>query len=163
MFSMMKHSCGKFHINKVLFGADTVLWVYRHWLLSLSETKGGQTVRAKGLRVYLTVNSSVFARWVYICDMIQYMQFIVSCTHTNAQVFTVKTEVTWGLWPKSSRCCHTRHRKPRVACCPTYECRCLQAINKHIQYGCSSLKGTTEDPSHVGVTMSQMLLSLNPL
>ncbi len=89
----MQQLCGKFHIYKVLFGAAIVLRLCRHWFLPLSVTKGDQTVRGKLLRVYLYVNLSMFAQGVYICDIIQYMQFIVSCKHTNAQMFTVKAEV----------------------------------------------------------------------
>lgn len=39
-------------------------------VVSGSETKGGQTARGEGLKVYPSVNLSMFARGVYICDMI---------------------------------------------------------------------------------------------
>lgn len=50
---------------------------------------GGQKEKGKGLRVYLCQPELVWTG-VYIWDMIQYRQFIVSCEHTNT-VLAVKT------------------------------------------------------------------------
>ncbi len=108
--------------NRVSFGAAIVLWLWRHWFQSLSVSRGDQTGGGKLLKGYLYVNLSMFAQGVYICDIIQYMQFIVSCKHTNAQVFTVKTEVAWGFRPKPSHRFKPQHTEPRVACCLTYVC-----------------------------------------
>lgn len=107
---MEQHLCGKFHINK----AATVLWMYRHWPLPLSETNGGQTVKVKGFRVYLTVNLRTFAQGVHICDTIQYMQFIVSCTHTRTSVhcknrgqfrFSAKASMLISRFAHKATCC----------------------------------------------------------
>lgn len=155
MSSMMQLLGGNFHINKVLFGRVSALWLHRHWPLCPSETKGVPAVRGKGLRVYLILNLSMFAQGVYICDMIQYMEFIFSWKHTNVCVFAVKRRLVEVLgW--SPCAAPTLYTQSHVS--PAAQHTGVSKVSKQTHTHLSSLiKGTMEDQSLIVVTMGLML------
>lgn len=148
------HSCGKFHIIKVLFWAAIVRWLCRHCLLSLSESKGGQTVRGEGLRVHLSVNLSTFAQAVYICH--NHTVHAVHCL-LWAHKRHVHCKNKGHLRVSAEAIILFLHLAHGAMCDMLPRCRCLKGISKHTHTEYADVFQTLQKTRHIRVTTSQML------